>query len=163
MASAANRLTILSLHLVSIHRFINTHNATALQADCTLTYAGHNIYLLTPFFKDLLQGHILVIFDPDAPTGLYPLITPLSSATQQTCSNMQQSVSAHNAGSGPASHGSRLTIQGQIYAAHEPMGLCGHNNSKYLAPPEDLCVVIRRLTWTQRTDHQGNVNGDLQY
>ena len=33
----------------TIHRFLNTRNATALQADCSLTYAGNNIYLPTYF------------------------------------------------------------------------------------------------------------------
>ena len=55
-------------------------NATALQADFLLTYTGNNIYLLTSFCQALLQGHILAIPDPDAPTGLLPLLTAPSSA-----------------------------------------------------------------------------------
>ena len=60
---------------------------TALQADCSLTYAGNNIYLPTSFYQDMLQGHILAIPDPDVPTGLSPLLTPLYSAGP---SNAQQ-------------------------------------------------------------------------
>ena len=63
----------------TIHRFLNTRNATALQADCSLTYVGNNIYLPTSFFQALLQGHILAIPYQDAPTGLSPLLTPPSS------------------------------------------------------------------------------------
>ena len=36
--------------------------------------------LPTSFFQALLQGHILDIPDPDAPTGILPLLTPPSSA-----------------------------------------------------------------------------------
>ena len=64
----------------TIHRFLNARNATALQADCSLTYAGKNLYLPTSLCQALLQGHILVIPDPDVPTGLLPLLTPPSSA-----------------------------------------------------------------------------------
>ena len=49
----------------TIHRFLNARNATAIQADCSLTYAGNNIYLPTSFFQALLQGHILAIPYPD--------------------------------------------------------------------------------------------------
>ena len=51
----------------------------ALQADCSLTYAGNNIYLPTYFCQALLQGHTLEIPEPDAPTGLSPLLNPPSS------------------------------------------------------------------------------------
>ena len=64
----------------TIHRFLNARNVTALQANCSLIYAGNNIYLPTYFFQALLQGHILAIPDPDAPTGLSSLLTPPSSA-----------------------------------------------------------------------------------
>ena len=64
----------------TIHRFLNSRNATALQADCSLPYVDNNIYLPTSFCQALLQGHILVIPDPDTPTGLSPLLTPPSSA-----------------------------------------------------------------------------------
>ena len=46
-----------------------------LQAYCALTYTGNNLYLPTPLCQDLLQGHTLAIPDPDAPTGLSPLLT----------------------------------------------------------------------------------------
>ena len=49
---------------------------TALQADCSLTYAGKNIYLPTSFCQAILKGHILAIPDPDMPTGLSPRLTP---------------------------------------------------------------------------------------
>ena len=52
------------------HRFLNTRNATALQADCSLTYTGNNIYIPTSFCQALLQGHILAIPELDAPKGL---------------------------------------------------------------------------------------------
>ena len=64
----------------TIHRFLNARNATDHQSDCSLTYAGNNIYLPTSFCQALLQGHILAIPDLDAPTGLSPLLTPPSSA-----------------------------------------------------------------------------------
>ena len=60
---------------------------TVLQADCALTYLGNNIFLLTAFFQDLLQGHTLVIPDPEVPTGMYLLLTPPSS---EGPANMQQ-------------------------------------------------------------------------
>ena len=51
-----------------------------LPSDCSLTYAGNNIYLPTSFCQALLQGHILAIPDPDAPTVLLPLLTPTYSS-----------------------------------------------------------------------------------
>ena len=79
-ASATTGTSILNSPTPTIHRFLNARNATAIQADCSLTYAGNNIYLTTSFCQDLLQGHILDIPYPDAPTGLSPLLTPPSSA-----------------------------------------------------------------------------------
>ena len=64
----------------TIYQFLDARNATALQADYALAYAGHNIYLPTSFCQALLQGNILAIPYPDAPTGLSPLITPPSSS-----------------------------------------------------------------------------------
>ena len=64
----------------SLQRLFNVRNATALQVDHALTYAGYNTYLLTSFFQALLQGPILEILNPDAPTRLYPLLTPLTSS-----------------------------------------------------------------------------------
>ena len=75
-ASATTGTFIPSSPPPTIHRFFNARNVTALQADCSLTYAGNNIYLPTSFFHALLQGHIMVIPDPDVPTGLSPLLTP---------------------------------------------------------------------------------------
>ena len=54
-------------------------NTAELQPDCALTYLGNNIFILTAFHQALLQGHNLAIPDPNLPTGLSPLITPLSS------------------------------------------------------------------------------------
>ena len=65
----------------TIHRFLNARNTTALQANCSLTYAGNNIYVPTSFCQTLSQGDILAIPDPYAPTGLSPLLTPPSSAS----------------------------------------------------------------------------------
>ena len=79
VASATTGTFIPTSPLPTIHRFLNARNATALQADCSLTYAGNTIYLLTSFCQALLQGHILAIPDLDAPTGISPLITPPSS------------------------------------------------------------------------------------
>ena len=79
-ASANTRTSIPTLPPPTIHHFLNARNATALQADCSLTLAGNNIYIPAFFFQALLQGHILVIPDPDAPTGLSPLLTPPFSA-----------------------------------------------------------------------------------
>ena len=60
-ASATTGTSILTSPPPTIHRFLNARNATALKADCSLTYAGNNIYLPTLFCQDLLQGHILEI------------------------------------------------------------------------------------------------------
>ena len=79
-ASATTGTSILTSPPPTNHFFLNTRNATALQADFFLTYAENNIYLPTSFYRVLLQGHILAIPDPDAPTGLSPLLTPPSSA-----------------------------------------------------------------------------------
>ena len=78
--SATTGTPIPTSPLPTIHRFLNARNATALQADCSLTYAGKNIYFPTSFCQDLLHGHIIAIPDPYMPTGLSPLLTPLSSA-----------------------------------------------------------------------------------
>ena len=55
-------------------------NVTALQADCSLTYTGNNIYLTTSFCHALLQGHILAIPEPGVLTESSPLLTPPYSA-----------------------------------------------------------------------------------
>ena len=49
VASATTGTSIPTLPPPTIHRFLNARNATALQADCSLTYAGNNIYLPTYF------------------------------------------------------------------------------------------------------------------
>ena len=69
-ASATNRTSILTSPPPTIHRFLNVRNAAALQTDFSLTYTMNNFYLPTSLCLDLLQGHILDIPDPDAPTGL---------------------------------------------------------------------------------------------
>ena len=79
-ASATTGTSIPTSPPPTIHRFLNARNVTALQANCSLTYAGNNIYLPTFFCQPLLQRHILAIPDPDAPTGISPLLTPPSSA-----------------------------------------------------------------------------------
>ena len=79
-ASATNRTSIMTSPPTTIHRFLNARNATALQANFSMTYTGNNIYLPTSFYQALLRCHILVIPDPDAPTGLPTLLTPTSSA-----------------------------------------------------------------------------------
>ena len=76
-ASASDGLTILSDMPQYLHHLLNTRNATVLQADCVLTYAEQNIYLPKYFCQSLLQVHILVIPNPDVPTGIYPLLTQL--------------------------------------------------------------------------------------
>ena len=80
MASATTGTYITTLLPPTIHRFLNARNVTALQADCSLTYAGNNLYLPTSFCQALLQGHILAIPDPDTPAGISPLLTPPFSA-----------------------------------------------------------------------------------
>ena len=72
-ASATTGTSIPTSPPPTFHRFLNARNVTSLQADFSLTYAGNNIYVPTSFFQALLQGHILAIPDPDAPTGLSPL------------------------------------------------------------------------------------------
>ena len=79
-ASATTRTSIPTSPSPTIHGFLNASNATALQNDCSLTYADNTIYLPKSFCHNLLQGHILAILDPDAPTGLSPLLIPPSSA-----------------------------------------------------------------------------------
>ena len=80
MASATTRTSITTSPPPTIHRFLNARNETALQANCSLTYAGNNIYLPTSFCQALLQGNILDIPDPDATMGLSHILTPPSSA-----------------------------------------------------------------------------------
>ena len=80
VASATTGTSILTFLPPTIHRFLNARNATALQADCSLTYAGNKIDLPTSFCQALLQGHILAVPDPDAPTGISPLLSPPYSA-----------------------------------------------------------------------------------
>ena len=77
-ASATTGISIPTSPTPTIHCFLNSRNTTALQANCSLTYAGNNIYLPTSFCQALLQGHILAIPDPDVPAGLSPLLTPTS-------------------------------------------------------------------------------------
>ena len=48
-ANATTRTSIPTLLPPTIHRFLNARNVMALQADCSLTYAGNNIYLPTSF------------------------------------------------------------------------------------------------------------------
>ena len=79
-ASSTTGTSILTLPPPTIHHFLNSRNVTALQADFLLTYAGNNIYLPTSFCQAHLQGQIMAIPDPDAPTSLSPLLTPPSSA-----------------------------------------------------------------------------------
>ena len=79
-ASATTGTSILTSPPPTIHCFFNARNATALQADCFLTYAGNNIYLSTSFCQDHLQRHILAIPDSGVPTGLSPLLILPSSA-----------------------------------------------------------------------------------
>ena len=67
-ASATTGTSIQTSPPPRIHRFLNARNATALQANCSLTYSGNNIYLPTSFCQALLKGHILAIPDPDALT-----------------------------------------------------------------------------------------------
>ena len=77
--STTNGTSISTSPPPTIHRFLNAINVMALQADCSLTYAGNNLYLPISFCQALLQGHILAIPDPDATTGLSPFLTPPSS------------------------------------------------------------------------------------
>ena len=79
-ASATTGTSILTSLPPTIHLFLNARNATALQAGYSLTYAVNNIYIPTSLCQALLQRHIMVIPDPDVPTGLSPLLTPPSSA-----------------------------------------------------------------------------------
>ena len=79
-ASATTGTSIMTSPPPTIHRFLNVRNATSLQANCSLTYTGNNIYLPTYFCQDLLQGNILAIPDPYAPTLLSTLLTPPSPA-----------------------------------------------------------------------------------
>ena len=58
-ASATTGTSIPTSPPLTIYRFLNASNETALQSDCSLTYAGKNIYLPTSFCQSLLQGHIL--------------------------------------------------------------------------------------------------------
>ena len=55
-----------------------------LQAVCALIYADNNLYLPTYFSESILQRYILVITDPETPTGLLPLLTPPPSAGPAT-------------------------------------------------------------------------------
>ena len=74
--STSDSLIILPEPPPSIQIFLNVKNATAPQADCVLTYAGHKIYPQTSFCQALLQRRILAIPETDDPTGLSPLLNP---------------------------------------------------------------------------------------
>ena len=78
-ASITNGTSIPTLPYPNLHCFLNVRNATYLQSNCALTCAENNLYLPMSFFQALFQGHILAIPDPDAPTGISPLLTPTSS------------------------------------------------------------------------------------
>ena len=86
--SAADGITIMSSPPLPLHRFMNSCNTTALQANCALAYSTHNIYLPTAFCQSLFQDLILAIPDPNAPTGLSLNLIHLSSAGPE---NSQQS------------------------------------------------------------------------
>ena len=75
-SSAVDTLTIPLFLQPSLHLFLNVCNATAPQANCTLTYSGNNTFLTTTFYQAFLQGHIIAIPYPDATSGMYPLFTP---------------------------------------------------------------------------------------
>ena len=47
--AAPDGLTITSAPPLSVHRFLNARNKTALQANCALTYSGNNIVLSSVF------------------------------------------------------------------------------------------------------------------
>ena len=79
VASASDRVNIPNTPPPAIHRFLYKRNPPALQADFFLTYAGHNLYPQDLLYQALLEGHILPIPYPDAPTGISPLISPLES------------------------------------------------------------------------------------
>ena len=49
-ASATNGTSIPTSPPPTIHHFLNAKNATALQADFSLTYAGNHLYLSTSFY-----------------------------------------------------------------------------------------------------------------
>ena len=71
VASTTNETSIPTSPPPTIHRFLNTRNATALQTDCSLTYEGKNIYLPTSLcHPPPLYWHILAIPDLYVPTGL---------------------------------------------------------------------------------------------
>ena len=68
-ASATTGTSIPKSPPPTIHHLLNARNATALQDDFYLTYAGNNLYLPTSFCQALLQGHILAI-RPSSPLHL---------------------------------------------------------------------------------------------
>ena len=80
LASATNKTSIPTSQPPTLYRFLNARNAMDIQDDCTLTYSGNNLYLPTSLCQVLLYGHILDIPDPDAQTGILPLLTPPYSA-----------------------------------------------------------------------------------
>ena len=53
-ARATNRTSIPTSPPPTIHRFLHARNVTALQANCSLTYTGNNIYLPISFCQALL-------------------------------------------------------------------------------------------------------------
>ena len=75
-------ITITSVPPTSIHSSLNMRNVMEIQANCTLTYSGNNIFIFLPttLCQALLQGHILVIPVLDAPAGLSLLLSPPSTA-----------------------------------------------------------------------------------
>ena len=100
-------------------------NATALQANFPLTYTGNNIYLPTSFWQALLQGNILAIPYPDAPTGLSPLLNFPCSAGPE---NFQQR----------AMRIQFLLSMGQYRLSKEEAGELLHQRFHVLASTQDL-------------------------
>ena len=112
-ASATSRTSIPTSPPPTIHRFFNARNATSLQTNCSLTYAGKKKHFPTSFCQALLQGNILAIPRPDAPTVKLPLLIPPCSAGPAF----------------PPVHGTGLPIKRRGRRATGPEGPCPQVNT----------------------------------
>ena len=131
-ASAATGTSILTSPPPTIHRFLNARNATALQADFSLTYAGNNIYLPTSFWQALLQGHILAILEPDTPTGLSHILIPPSSAGPANAQHRAMQIQV-------------LLSMGQDHLSKEEAGELLDQRFHVLTSTQELCHSMRNF------------------
>ena len=124
-----------------------------------MIYAGKNLYLPTSFGQDILQGHILVIPDTDASTGLFPLLTPPSSAgptnAQQRVVRIKLLLSMGQDRLSKEEAGKLLGQRVHILTSTQELRHSTRNFVKltgnYLGEYSPLCLLM--ATWPRHIDH----------